>query len=52
MEAEAGSRAGGIILVICAWFDPLEETIDQAHVVVKMGVQRRAETMEEADGAK
>jgi hypothetical protein len=50
VKAEAGSRAGGIVLVICVWFDPVEETIDHAHVVVKMGVQRRAETMEEAGG--
>jgi hypothetical protein len=50
VEAEAGFWMGGTRIRVI--LDPLEETIDQAHVVVKMGVQRRAEAMEKADGPK
>lgn len=33
VETEAGSRAGGVVVVV--WLDPFEETIDHAHVVVE-----------------
>ena len=47
VEAEAGFWMGGTRIGIS--LDLLKETIDHTHVVVKVGVQRRAETMEEAD---
>jgi hypothetical protein len=51
VEAEAGSRAGGVVVVICVRLDSLEESIHDDEMKVKMRIEARAEAMEEADRA-
>ncbi len=49
VETEAGFWIGRILNRVT--LNLLEEPFHDAHVVVKVGVQRRAEAMREADGA-
>jgi hypothetical protein len=49
VKAEAGSWMGRILNRVT--LDLLEEPIDDAHVVVKVGIQAGAEAMQEADRA-
>ena len=48
VEPEAGIRAGGVVLVIRAWLDLLEEAVNHDEMKVKVRIQRGTEAVQEA----